>query len=89
MIAGSGLLGGVYYSTAVIPGWIQSLSGLVPLTYGLRAARMLLLGGAPISEVLPDVTMLAGIGAVMFSLGSVAFGFALQHARKAGTLSQY
>lgn len=89
VIAGSGLLGGVYYSTAVIPGWIQALSGIVPLTYGLRATRMLLLGGAPIAEVLPDVIVLAAIATVTLALGSVVFGFALQHARKAGTLSQY
>lgn len=89
VIAGSGLLGGVYYSTAVIPGWIQALSGLVPLTYALRATRMLLLGGASVSAVSGDVVILAFIGAVGLALGSVAFGLALRHARAAGTLSQY
>lgn len=89
VIAGSGLLGGVYYSTAVIPGWIQALSGLVPLTYALRATRMLLLGGASVSAVSGDVVILALIGAVGLAVGSVVFGLALRHARAAGTLSQY
>ena len=89
VVAGSGLLGGVYYSTAVIPGWIQSLSGIVPLTYALRSTRMLLLGGAPVSAVGGDVAILALIGAVGLALGSVAFSLALRHARAAGTLSQY
>src|SRR5690349_11278083 len=33
------LLGGVYYPTQVIPSWLQTLSEVVPLTYGLRAFR--------------------------------------------------
>ncbi len=89
VVAGSGLLGGVYYSTAVIPGWIQALSGIVPLTYGLRATRILLLAGAPLADALPDLFSLAAMGLVTLVLGSLAFGFALRHARKAGTLSQY
>lgn len=87
--AGSALLGGVYYSTAVIPGWIHGLSSIVPLTYALRSTRMLLLGGAPLSAVASDVAILAIIGVSSLALGSVAFGLALQHARKSGTLSQY
>ncbi len=47
MLAASALLGGAYYSTAVIPSWIQQLSAIIPLTYGLRAFRQALLGGAP------------------------------------------
>ncbi len=89
VITGSGLLGGVYYSTAVIPGWIQALSSLVPLTYALRATRMLLLGGAPVSAVGGDVALLALIGAAGLASGSVALAFALRYARSAGTLSQY
>jgi ABC-2 type transport system permease protein len=89
VIAGSGLLGGVYYSTAVIPSWLQSLSAIVPLTYGLRASRMLMFGGATLDAVLPDVAMLALLAVTSIALGSSAFLFALRRARAAGTLSQY
>lgn len=89
VIAGSGLLGGVYYSTAVIPGWLQALSGLVPLSYALRAARMLLLGGASFADVGSDVAILALIAVTGLALSTIAFGIALRHARSAGTLSQY
>lgn len=89
VITGSGLLGGVYYSTSVIPGWLQSLSGLVPLTYALRAARRLLLGGASLADVGSDIVGLGLIALVGLVAGGLIFAAALRFARRAGTLSQY
>lgn len=87
--AGSGLLGGVYYSTTVIPAWLQDLSAFVPLTYGLRAMRMLLLGGAPLVDVLHDISVLTLMATALFVSCSAVFLAALRYARTAGTLSQY
>lgn len=89
VVAGSSLLGGVYYSTTKIPGWLQSLSGLFPLTYALRAIRRLVLAGAPLEAVLGDIAMLAGLAAAGVAVGTVAFAAALRHARSAGTLAQF
>lgn len=85
----SGLLGGVYYSTTVIPAWLQDLSGFVPLTYGLRATRMLLLDGASFAEVLRDISILTLTALAILTIGALAFVAALRHARRTGTLSQY
>ncbi|MCC7003278.1 MAG: ABC transporter permease [Gemmatimonadaceae bacterium] len=87
--SGSALLGGAYYSTTVIPGWLQSLSGIVPLTYALRSVRRLLLGDASLVDVSSDVGMLALLAVTGLAIGMLVFGAALQHARRAGTLSQY
>ncbi|MCL4213201.1 MAG: ABC transporter permease [Gemmatimonadales bacterium] len=89
VIAGSGLLGGVYYSTTVIPAWLQSLSAIVPLTYALRATRVVLLAGGSWSAGLGDVLILSVFAATGVLVGSAVFGLALRHARSAGTLSQY
>lgn len=89
VIAGSGLLGGVYYPTSVIPGWLQRLADLVPLTHGLRAIRRVLLGDASVGEVMPDVALLALIAVTGLALGSLALLAALRRARTVGTLSQY
>jgi ABC-2 type transport system permease protein len=89
VISISGLLGGVYYSTSVIPSWIQQLSALVPLTYGLRALRRVLLTGASFSEVWTDVAMLSLFAGVLLAAGAFSFAAALQHSRRAGTLAQY
>ena len=85
----SGLLGGVYYPTSVIPSWIQSLSSLVPLTYGLRALRRVWLDGAGVREVLPDVVTLAGMAVLLLAIGVGAFMIGMRYARRAGTLAHY
>ncbi len=85
----SGALGGVYYSVASIPSWLQSVSALIPLTYGLRALRKILLLGEPLSAVRSDLGILA-VFMVVLLLGSVAaFLIAFRYARKVGTLAQY
>lgn len=89
VIAGSSLLGGVYFSTSVIPGWLQGVAALVPLTYALRATRRLLLGGADLVSVVADVGVLALLSLLAFGLGCWCFAWALRRARSAGTLSQY
>lgn len=89
VIAGSGLLGGVYYSTTVIPDWLQDLSMVVPLTYALRGMRMLLLGGAGSAEVINDLSAMVFITVGSLFVSLAVFGAALRHARHAGSLSQY
>lgn len=89
IVALSALLGGAYYSTTVIPSWIQKLSGIIPLTYGLRAFRQALLSGAPWSETLPDIIMVGAFAAFTLGVGGMVFLMALQHARKEGSLGQY
>ena len=85
----SGLLGGVYYPTSVIPSWIQSLSSVVPLTYGLRALRRVWLDGAAFTDVLPDVLTLGAMAGVLMALGVGAFVIGMRYARRAGTLAHY
>lgn len=85
----SSLLGGVYYPTHVIPSWLEHLSAVVPLTYGLRPLRQTLLEGMPLQAVMMDLAILCGFVAVLLSLGWLAFARALRYSRKVGTLSQY
>jgi len=87
VVAGSNLLGGVFYSTSAIPGWLQSLSVLIPLTYALRATRRLLLADASLADVSGDVAMLALLAVIGLAIGALAFGAAMRHARRAGTLT--
>lgn len=86
---GSALLGGVYYPTHVIPSWIQHLSGVIPLTYGLRALRETLLEGRSLYAVRGDLLALLAFLVVLSLVGVVAFVAALRYARRSGTLAQY
>lgn len=83
------LLGGVYYSTSVIPESLRPLASLVPLTYGLRAFRRSLLAGEPWPAIVTDVAVLAGFAVALLTLSLYVFSASLRHARRAGTLAQY
>lgn len=85
----SGLLGGVYYPTHVIPGWLQSVSAFLPLSYGLRALRRTLLEGLPLSAVAADLAILTGFVLALSALGAIAFAQALRYSRRTGTLAHY
>ena len=89
IIVASTLLGGVYYPTHVIPSWIQKVSMVVPLSYGLHAMRRLALDGAPLRSVAGDVARLGVFAVVLAVAGTLTFAAALRHARRAGTLGQY
>jgi len=85
----STLLGGVYYPTHVIPGWLRPFSDLFPLTYGLRALRRVLMDGATLAQVAPDLTQLMLMTVVLFAVGTLMFSLALRYAMRNGSLGNY
>ncbi|TVR67633.1 MAG: ABC transporter permease [Gemmatimonadales bacterium] len=89
LMAAFSLLGGVYYSTTVIPEVVRPLAEAIPLTYGLRAFRRSFLSGEPLAAVVGDVLILAGMAAALMLVGVLAFRWALNYARRAGSLAQY
>ena len=89
LMAAFSLLGGVYYSTTVIPEVVRPLADFIPLTYGLRAFRRAFLAGEPFTAVAGDVAILAAMAAVLMLCGVLSFRWALDYARRAGSLAQY
>jgi ABC-2 type transport system permease protein len=85
----SSFLGGVYYPTTVIPGWIESISAFIPLTYGLTALRAILLEGRSIASVWREISILLAFTVVATVLSALAFRSALRYARRVGNLAQY
>jgi len=85
----SSFLGGVYYPTTVIPGWIKSISAFLPLTYGLTSLRAVLLEGQSITSVWRELLILGGFTIVAFVVSVAAFNAALRYARRIGNLAQY
>jgi ABC-2 type transport system permease protein len=89
VLAGSVFLGGAYYPTSVIPSWLHDLSYGVPLSYGLRALRRVLLEGVPLSQLTVELAVLTGFAVVLGAIGVLAVSLALRYARRSGTLAQY
>ncbi len=89
VIALSALLGGVYYPTHVIPGWLESVSKFVPLTYGLRAMRQVLTLEQINPQAWSDLAVMMLTSIPMWAIGGGAFALALRRARRNGNLSRY
>jgi ABC-2 type transport system permease protein len=89
VIAGTALLGGVYYPTHVIPSWLELLSRFIPMTYGLRALRQILLEDQTLASVMPDLLRLSGGTVALLLVTFLGFRAALSHSRHSGTLAHY
>lgn len=85
----SSLLGGVYYPSHVVPSWLKHVSGAIPLTYGLRALRRVLLEGASLMTVRADIGVLLLMTLILFAAGIWLFSVAMRYARRTGSLSYY
>jgi ABC-2 type transport system permease protein len=82
------LISGVYAPVDVLPGWLQLLSPLSPMTYVLRAVRSGLLEGAPPGAVGGDLVILALMGMALVPCGLLVFGAAERYARRTGRLKR-
>jgi len=88
-LTASMFLGGVYYPTQVIPSWIRDIASFLPITYGLRALRQLVLRGDSFTAVLGDLEILSLMTVLSVAVGAALFSAALRYARRAGTLAGY
>ena len=82
------LISGVYAPVDVLPGWLQALSPLSPMTYVLRSVRAGLLEGAPPDAVVGDLAILAVMGLVLVPFGLFVFRAAERYARRTGRLKR-
>lgn len=85
----SGILGGLYYPVSVLPGWLQKLSYLLPVTYSLEGMRLALLQGYSLRELMPNIVALLLFSTIMLPLSIFIFGYAVKRAKIDGTLTQY
>jgi len=85
----SGLLGGVYFPIAIMPGWMQGLSKLLPITYALEGMRLALLQGAALQKLVPEILALGAFSALLLPLSLFAFRYAVRLAKVDGSLTHY
>ena len=83
------LLSGAVYPVAVLPPVLRAMSYCIPATWGVKATRELLLGGASFTDVLPEIGVLAGFVIVLLPLSLLMFRRCLRSARRHGLLGSY
>jgi ABC-2 type transport system permease protein len=83
------LLGGVLIPIDVLPGWLRTVSYLLPITHGLNGLREILLRGRPFMETLPQLGALAVFAAIGIPVSLFCFHKAVNIARREGSLLHY
>jgi len=66
-------LSGVWFSLEGVNPWIQKLALLLPLTHVIDGARAIMIDGAGLLDIAPNLIVLAGMTALFLALGSWLF----------------
>ncbi len=80
---------GAYFPVEVLPGWLEALARLNPITVALDAVRASLLAGAGWSSVAYELAFLLAAAAASLAAGNFAFHLALRRERRRGSLGLY
>jgi ABC-2 type transport system permease protein len=67
------LLSGVWFSLEGAPRWLQVAAEILPLTQMLHAARAVMLDGAGLMQVLPQLGFLAAMAVVFMGIAAAGF----------------
>lgn len=83
----SALAGGMMYPVSVLPGYLQFVARLLPITYSLDGMRAALIGGAGLLQLRTSILALLIFAAILLPLSFLVFAGALQRTRVTGTLT--
>jgi len=84
-----GLIGGVYFPVTILPGWLQFLAKLFPITYAIRAIELAVYRGYSIVQLTKEIGFLLLFSSLLVPLSLTSFKYSLKKARKHGSLGQY
>jgi ABC-2 type transport system permease protein len=82
------LVSGVYYPVSVLPGWMQAIATVSPVTYALDGIRQALQEGAGVTELWRYIWPLIVMGAVFVPLGLWVFHLGERFAKRTGKLKR-
>ncbi|MBN1564160.1 MAG: ABC-2 transporter permease [Anaerolineae bacterium] len=74
IVTSQGLLGGVIWQIEDMPGWLQPVSYVMPLTYANEALRKVMINGDSLLDVWFPVLVLIGFAVVVIGLASRTAG---------------
>lgn len=80
---------GVRFPVQLLPGWMQAISAIIPLTWSLNVVRASLLEGRTFAQVLPQFSLSLGLSAVCLAVAQWNMQRAERRAKELGTLVLY
>ncbi|MFC1602074.1 ABC transporter permease [Pseudomonadota bacterium] len=66
-------LSGVWFSLEGVNPWLQKLAQVLPLTHVIDGARAIMIDGAGLMDILPNLTVLVVMTAVFLAIGAYTF----------------
>jgi ABC-2 type transport system permease protein len=82
-------LGGIIFPVEVLPAPLQFLAGMLPITHAIRALRELLLAQTTVGSIAPILINMCLFIMVFAPISVIAFRFAVNRAKRDGSLVQY
>ena len=82
------LVSGVYYPISVLPWPLQALGRVSPMTYMLEGIRGSLLQGRQVTQLVPELALMLGMGLLLVPAGLLIFGWAERRAKRLGLLKR-
>jgi ABC-type multidrug transport system permease subunit len=67
------MLSGVWFSLEAASDWVRQVAAVFPLTHMLDAARAVMLDGAGLTEVMPEIVILLGMSVIFLAVGAFTF----------------
>ncbi|HYA63029.1 MAG TPA: ABC transporter permease [Candidatus Sulfotelmatobacter sp.] len=83
----SSVVGGMLFPVSILPGWLQVIARLNPVTYALDAMRAALLDGTTLSHMARPLLILLLFAALLLPGSVLAFSWSLRRTKITGTLS--
>lgn len=81
------ILSGQTWPMTQMPGWVQSMADVIPLTHYLNAIRKLIMYGADTADIMPQIQNLAIITVVCIIIGFVALKLKIRKTLKAENMA--
>src|SRR6202043_860737 len=72
------LVSGIWFSLEGSPRWIQWVSHIFPLTHVLDAARAVMLDGAGLAQIAPNLLFLAATALAFLAFGAWSFRWRIE-----------
>lgn len=87
--AASSLIAGAYFPVELLPSWLGAVTKMLPMTYAYDGLRKTLLAGGGLSEIGLDLAVLAGFSLIGLPLAIVVAQYAINKAKRDGTLGVF
>lgn len=80
---------GITFPIAVMPGWMQSIAKLIPFTYGIGAARQVMVNGESLYDARFNILMCLALGALLLLIGRILFKYIESRVKISGSLERF